>query len=103
MENTLRLRRLQRRIEFLTERLNAAQVIVIEKQPTDRVLFGAYVTVQDAKGKQQTWRIVGLDETDLSKGWISWISPLAKALLEKKVGETAILGEQQLTIQRITY
>lgn len=103
VENQTRLKRLDRRIEFLTDRLNIAQVIDPLKQPQDRVLFGAAVTVDEGRGAEQTWRIVGVDETDLDKGWISWISPLARALLEKKVNETAVLGARRLTVKRIAY
>jgi transcription elongation factor GreB len=102
VENKARKRTLEYQLEFLTERLNRARVIDPENQPKDRVLFGARVTVRDAKGASQTWRIVGVDETDLAQGWVSWISPLARALLEKKVGDTVVLGDQRLTLLAIT-
>lgn len=103
VEDQARLKRLDRRLEGITERLNTALVIDPLKQPPDRVLFGASVTLRDEKGGEQTWRIVGLDEVDLSKGWISWLSPLAKLLLEKKVGEGVSLGQHPSHVLRIRY
>ncbi len=103
VETKARLRRVLHRIEFLTDRLNSTVVIDPQAQPKERALFGASVTVKDAKGVEQTWRIVGVDEMDLTKGWISWISPLAKVLLEKKVNDVVTLGEQRLTLKRIDY
>ncbi len=103
VENKSRQRSLEQRLEFLTERLNRSQIIDPAHQPTDRVLFGAQVTVRDAKGKEQTWRIVGLDEMNFDKGWVSWMSPLANALLEKQVGDIAKVGDQKLTILKIGY
>ena len=72
-------------------------------QPQDRVLFGASVTVSDGKGKPETWRIVGLDEIKLDEGWISWMSPLASALLEKRVGDVVSFMNRRLTILQINY
>ena len=103
VENKQRRRTNERKLEFITGRLNAAHVIDPARQDPNQVLFGANVTVRDAKAEEQTWRIVGIDETDLNKGCISWLSPLARALLEKKVGDTVSLGDQQLTLLKISY
>jgi transcription elongation factor GreB len=90
-------------MRFLTSRLESARVIDPLTQPSDRVLFGATVEVKEAKGGSQRWRIVGLDETDLDRGWISWMSPIAAALLDRKVGETVPFRDQKLTIEAIRY
>jgi transcription elongation factor GreB len=99
-----RAKTMDRRLEHLTEQLNSAKIVAPSTQPVDRVQFGATVTVQPARGDaRQVYRIVGIDEIDLNHGAISWISPLAKGLIDKKVGDTAVVGEQQLTILSIRY
>jgi len=103
LESKPRRRVLDRKIDFLNERLNRAQIINPSAQPKDRVLFGAEVTIRDQQEKRQVWRIVGVDEMNLDKGWVSWLSPIAAALLEKKVGETAILGDRKMTVIKILY
>jgi transcription elongation factor GreB len=103
VEHQQRGKAIDRDVASLTERLNAVQVVDPATQPKDRVTFGANVTVRDSSGNTRTWRIIGVDETDLNKGWISWISPLARALLEKKKGDIVALGDQRLTIQQISY
>src|SRR5512138_536191 len=70
-----RLREIDRRIRFLTKRLDAAEVIdPASREPTDQVFFGATVTVADEEGAENTYSIVGIDEADVSRGRISWIS-----------------------------
>jgi transcription elongation factor GreB len=103
VETTPRRKALERRLEIVTEHLNRAQVIDPAQQPRDKILFGAEVTVKDITGKRWAWRIVGIDETDADKGWISWMSPLARALLEKRVGEVATYADQRWTILNIRY
>src|SRR5438094_516021 len=105
-----RLREIDRRIRFLTKRLEIAEIIdpKIQKQKNpDCVLFGATVVIQDENGKKREYRIVGIDETQVSIGHISWISPLAKALLNQKAGETITFhspkGEEDLEILEIRY
>ena len=77
------------------------------KQPTDQVLFGAKVTVEDENQKRITYQIVGEDETDIDRRKISWLSPVAKSLLQKKLGEVVTVqrpnGEIELTIISIEY
>src|SRR4029434_8393756 len=84
-----RLREIDKRIRFLTKRLESAEVIDPASVKSDQVFFGATVTVQDEDGETKTYSIVGIDEADPAKGKISWISPLASVLLKKRVGELA--------------
>lgn len=107
-----RLREIDRRIRFLTKRLEAAHIVDPASQTADRVLFGASVTVrkldaEDGDGRSRVYRIVGIDETDPARGEISWISPMARALLNARVGDTVALrtpkGEEELEIVAIRY
>ena len=98
-----RAQSIERRLRYLLPRRDAMQAINPLSQPKDRVLFGASVTISDDKSHQETWRIVGLDEVDLDRGWISWMSPLASALLDKKVGDDILFRSQHLTILSIRY
>ncbi len=83
-----RLREIDRRIRFLTRRLDLAEVVDPARQSNvEQVFFGATVTLEDEQGVEQTYQIVGVDETDLSRGRISWISPLARALLKARAGD----------------
>lgn len=76
-------------------------------EPPDRVRFGATVTVREHRGDESHYRIVGVHETDPERGWVSWLSPIAKALLNARLGERVRLrlpaGEKQLQIVRIVY
>jgi transcription elongation factor GreB len=103
-----KLREIDRRIHFLTKRLESARVV----EPTDRpaadlVFFGATVAVEDEDGKTATYTIVGQDEIDAGRGRISYKSPLARTLLKRREGETVIFrkpaGEVELTIVSIRY
>jgi transcription elongation factor GreB len=102
-----RLREIDRRIRFLTKRLEAAEIVDPAKQSSEHVRFGAKVTVTDEDGKQRVYRIVGIDETAPAKGDVSWISPIARALLNARVGDLVTLrtpkGEEELEIQKIEY
>ena len=75
--------------------------------PHDQVRFGATVTVREPDGEESRYRIVGADETDIDRGWVSWLSPIAKALLNARLGERVRLrlpgGERELEITGITY
>jgi transcription elongation factor GreB len=83
-----RLREIDRRIRFLTRRLDIAQVVdPCAQTNVDQVFFGATVTIGDEQGGEQTYRIVGVDETDIARGHISWVSPLARALLKAREGD----------------
>lgn len=102
-----RLREIDRRIRFLTKRLEHAEIVDPGKQNAERVLFGATVVIQDEEDRKKTYRIVGIDEADASKGLVSWISPIAKALLNHKIGDVVTLktpkGEEDLEILEIRY
>ena len=83
-----RLREIDRRIRFLTKRLDLAEVVDPARQANpDQVFFGATVTICDEEGSEQTYQIVGVDETDFSRNRISWVSPLARALLKAREGD----------------
>ncbi|MCM2279382.1 MAG: transcription elongation factor GreB [Oligoflexia bacterium] len=105
-----RLREIDRRIRFLTKRLESAVIVDPgdpARQGADRVLFGATVLVRDEEGRERTYRIVGVDEADVRNGQISWISPIAKALLNGRVGDVVTLrtprGDEELEIVAIRY
>lgn len=102
-----RLREIDRRIRLLTKRLEAAEVVDLAKQNRERVLFGAKVTVETESGEKKVFRIVGQDEIDPKMGWVSWVSPIAKALLNAKVGDVVQLrtpkGVEELEVLEIAY
>lgn len=103
-----RLREIDRRIRFLTKRMDAAEVVdPAARENTDQVFFGATVTVIGTDGVEKTYSIVGIDETDLARGRISWISPLAKALIKSREGDTVTVrtpgGDESLDIVAVEY
>ncbi len=103
-----RLREIDRRIRFLMKRLENAHVIVPGLQKhKDQVFFGATVVVCDEDGTEATYSIVGVDEADPNKGWISWVSPLARALIKLREGDVARfvspLGERELEVVEVLY
>ena len=102
-----RMREIDRRIRFLTKRLEAAEVVDPAKQASDRVLFGAKVKVEDDNGKKRDFQIVGIDEADVPAGQVSWIAPIARAVLNHRVGEVVSFrtpqGEPELEILEIRY
>jgi transcription elongation factor GreB len=102
-----RLREIDRRVRFLTRRLDSAEVVDPARQSGETVLFGARVRVADEEGRERWFAIVGVDEADAARGRISWISPMAKALLGHRVGETVALrtpqGESELEILELRY
>jgi transcription elongation factor GreB len=103
-----RLREIDRRIRFLTKRLEAAEVIdPAAREQTDQVFFGATVTVVDDQGSENTYSIVGIDEADVGRCRISWISPLARALLKRREGDEVAFkapgGDQVLEIVKVEY
>ncbi|TCJ12929.1 transcription elongation factor GreB [Parasulfuritortus cantonensis] len=103
-----RLREIDRRIRFLSKRLESAVVVDPEaREETDRVFFGATVTVSDEAGQENVYSIVGIDEADPGRGRISWISPLARALLKAEIGDTVRFqspgGTRELEIVEVAY
>lgn len=103
-----RLREIDRRVRFLRKRLEQAEVVdPAQRGECDQVFFGATVTVCDENGCESTYSIVGVDEANVGGGLISWVSPLARALLKLREGETATLhtpaGAQELEILSVTY
>jgi transcription elongation factor GreB len=103
-----RLREIDRRIRFLRKRLEAAKVVDPAQQTNrDKVFFGATVTYATAQGDELTVRIVGIDEADLEQGQISWISPIARALLRAGIGDSVKVrtpaGLEEIEVVGIRY
>ncbi len=103
-----RLREIDRRIRFLTKRLEIAHVVDTGDQVgLDQVFFGATVSYSDREGELITVTIVGVDEADPLKGHISWISPVAKALIKAREGDEVRLqtpdGPQILLVESVRY
>ncbi len=103
-----RLREIDRRIRFLTKRLDLAEVVDPSiHQGSDQVFFGATVTYLNGAGTEQTITIVGIDELDPLKGKISWVSPVARALTKSREGDVVTLttpaGVDELEILNVTY
>lgn len=103
-----RLREIDRRVRFLRKRLELAEVVdPAQRTECKQVFFGATVTVCDANGCESTYSIVGVDEADVAGGRISWVSPLARALLKLREGEVAMLrtptGTNELEVTCIVY
>mgnify|MGYP003154813178 FL=1 len=101
------LREIDRRVRFLSKRLD--EVSVVDRLPEDRsrVFFGAWVTIEDEDGSEQEYRIVGADEFDLEKGYLSINSPLARALIGKHLDDEVSVrtpeGWKQVVITDIRY
>lgn len=101
------LREIDRRVRYLQKRL--ADIKVVDYLPSDRtkIFFGAWVTIEDEEGEVKRYRIVGADEIDLSKGYISIDSPLARALLKKQAGDEVVAqlpkGEVCYYIESVDY
>lgn len=106
-ESRQKLQELDRRIQQLQEILRTAVVMLPPADPEDRVRFGATVTVRGRDGEESRYRLVGVDETDLDRNWVSWRSPIAKALLNARKGDRVRLrlpsGEEQLEIVAVAY
>jgi transcription elongation factor GreB len=103
-----RLREIDRRVRFLIKRLEAAVVVESAGKDTDQIFFGATVSLKArTDGNERTVTIVGLDEVDPAKGRISWISPVAKALIKAREGDKVALktpgGTEGLEILEVRY
>jgi transcription elongation factor GreB len=103
-----RLREIDRRIRFLTKRLDIAEVVdPSHQQGNDQIFFGATVTYLQSDGLQRQVQIVGVDEVDPLKGRISWVSPVARALIKAREGETVAVqtpaGVLELEVVSVAY
>jgi transcription elongation factor GreB len=102
-----RLREIDRRIRFLTKRLEAAVVVRPDEVKRGEVRFGATVEVQDEDGVRKSYTLVGPDESDPARGMLSFQSPLGRALMKRKVGDVVTVhrpaGEVELEIVDIRY
>jgi transcription elongation factor GreB len=102
-----KLREIDRRIRFLTKRLDAVTVVSSTREQLGKVFFGAWFTIEDEDGREMTYRIVGTDEVDLTTRKISVASPVAQALLGKAIGDTAIVqrpkGAVEVTVVKVWY
>lgn len=106
-----RLREVDRRIRFLVRRLDRAEVVDPQARAggddDDRIYFGATVDVVNARGEERTVSIVGVDEIDTARGYISWVSPMARALIKAREGDTVTLhtpgGIEELDVAAVRY
>lgn len=101
------LKTVERDLRYVQERIDRAITVDIAGQPHDQVAFGARVTVEDEDGTQMNFTIVGEDEADPDQGYISWVSPLARALGGAAIGDTVVWkrpsGDRELEVVAITY
>jgi len=102
-----KLRELDRRLRFLSERMDALTVVDPRPHPHGRAFFGAWVTIEDDEGEARTFRLVGPDEFDVTAGLLSVDAPLGRALLGKQEGDTVLFhrpaGEAELTIMAVRW
>ena len=107
VDTAAELRYLEREIRWLEMRIASAMVVDLAQQPHDRVAFGATVGVAGADGVEATYRIVGEDEADAEQGCVSWVSPLAHALLGARVGDEVLwqrpIGDTRIEVLAIRY
>lgn len=102
-----KLKAIDLRLAEIERSLATAVIVPAPPQPWERVRFGATVTVRDEDGHEETYRIVGADEVDADRGWVSFLSPIAKALLNAPLGGRVKFrfpsGEEELEVARIAY
>ena len=103
-----RLREIDRRVRYLSKRLANAEVVdPARRGKTEQVFFGATVTYANGRGEERTIRIVGVDEVELDKGHVSWISPIAKALLKAEEGDVVKMrtphGIDEIEVIKVEY
>lgn len=102
-----RLREIDRRLKYLTDRMDAAEIVNPKEINSPKVVFGATVTITNEDNQKFVYQIVGEDEIDVKSGKISWKSPVAKSLLGKKLGDEVLIikpsGEEYITIEKIDY
>jgi transcription elongation factor GreB len=101
------LRELDRRIRYLQKRLPELKVVEPRDQPSEQAFFGAWVTLEEEQGEEVTYRIVGADEFDPKRQWISIDSPMARALLKKRPDDEVVVetpqGRRTLLVLEISY
>ncbi len=101
------LREIDRRIRYLQKRIPDLTVVTVQASDRSRVYFGAWVSLEDEEGVEVTYRIVGPDEFDPSKGWISMDSPMARALMKKTVDDEVAVetpsGTRVYTVLEVHY
>ncbi|MSR66863.1 MAG: transcription elongation factor GreB [Pedosphaera sp.] len=106
-EQKRQLQILNQQIVQFEQSLGTAEIVPPPAKPWEQVRFGATVTVRERSGVELNYRIVGVDETDLDRDWVSWCSPLAKALLNAQLSQRVRFrtpsGEQELEITAINY
>ena len=104
-----RLREIDKRIHFLTKQLDTAEIIdpTAPREDKMQIFFGATVTFSNQRGKKKTVSIVGVDEIDTTKGYISWISPMARALIKARQGDIVNLhspsGTKKIEVLEVKY
>ena len=102
-----RLREIDRRVRFLTKRLENAEIVYSEDRDTEQIFFGATVTYRSQSGAEREITIAGLDEVDTERGRVSWVSPVARALLKAREGDIVILrtpvGPEELEVLGVRY
>jgi transcription elongation factor GreB len=102
-----RLREVDRRVRFLSQRIDSAEVVNSAGRDDDRAYFGATVTYRDGAGVERTVSIVGIDEVDPARGRVSWLSPVAKALLRAREGDVVTLrtpaGAEEIEVLDVRY
>jgi transcription elongation factor GreB len=107
-EKRIAMNHIAAKLQLLDNRINEARIIDLEEQPQDEIRFGATVTLRtEGTDDIQTFQIVGVDEADISRGKISFLSPLARALTNKKAGDKVVLkrpkGDLVFEIMKIAY
>ena len=102
-----RLREIDRRVRFLIKRLERAEIVDAEGRDTDQVFFGATVRLRAQSGAEREVTIVGMDEVDPARGRVSWVSPIARALIKARAGDVVSLatpgGGEELEILDVRY
>lgn len=102
-----KLRELDRRLRFLSERMDALTVLTPTPHPSGRAFFGAWVTVELEDGEERTWRLVGPDEFDVAQGRLSVDSPLGRALLGRGAGDVVVVqrpaGPAEVTVLSVSW
>jgi transcription elongation factor GreB len=93
-ENRITLNYINAKLQLLNNRIVEARIVNLNEQPKNEIRFGAMITLKiEASKNIQTFQIVGVDEADISKGKVSFISPIARVLINKKIGDKVILKQ----------